>query len=263
MDIGPWIVPIVRSLALAAVTAGVGLFVIARIMRVLERILERSRVDKTLQPFLCSVLSVTLKVLLAISVIRILGIDTTSFVAVLAATGFAVGLAFQGSLSNFAGGVLLLTLRPFEVGNYVEAGGHAGTVQSIGILYTELATPNNVVIYMPNGSLANGSIVNYSARHTRRADFQFGVGYEQDTEHVKRVLREIADNHPRVLPDPEPFVRMSEHGDSSIVFTMRVWAESEHYWGMYFDIIEEVKKRFDQENISIPYPQRDLHIHRS
>lgn len=258
-----WVVPIVRSLALAAVTAGVGLFVIGRVVRILEKLLARSQVDQTLQPFLLSVCSVALRVLLAISVIRILGVDTTSFVAVIAAAGFAVGLAFQGSLSNFAGGVLLLTLRPFEAGQYVEAGGHAGTVQSIGLLYTELATPNNVVIYIPNGSLANSSIVNYSARGTRRADFQFGVGYEQDTEHVKRVLREIADRHPRVLEDPEPFVRMSEHGDSAIVFTMRVWAESEHYWGMYFDIIEEVKNRFDAEGISIPYPQRDLHIIRS
>jgi small conductance mechanosensitive channel len=252
--------PVIKSVALAILAVLIGLKVIHWITKTVEKIIERSSLDKTLKPFIVSLVNALLKVLLVISIISILGIDTTSFVAVIAAAGFAVGLAFQGSLSNFAGGVLLLALRPFKVGDYIEAGGFSGTVQAIQILYTELVTVDNKVVFIPNGSLSNASIVNYSVKNTRRVDFKFGVGYEADSSKVKDTLQAVAGNHPLVLNEPEPFVRMSEHGDSAIVFTVRVWVNAQDYWTVYFDLIETVKKRFDEEGISIPYPQMDVHL---
>jgi len=252
--------PILQNIALAILTLIIGLMVIKWITGRLTKVIEKTSLDTSLKPFIVSLTNVSLKVLLVISIIGILGINTTSFVAVIAAAGFAIGLAFQGSLSNFAGGVLLLTLRPFKVGDYIEANGFNGTVQVIQILYTELVTVDNKVIYIPNGSLSNASILNYSAKDTRRVDFNFRVGYEADSDKVTSVLKEIVGNHSQVLKDPEPFVRMSEHGDSCVVFTVRVWVNAEDYWTVYFDTIETVKKRFDEENISIPYPQMAVHL---
>lgn len=255
-------IPIIKNIALALLTLAVGLFAISRIGRGFKNTIDGSKLDPSLKPFMVSLIVGSLKVLLVISVINILGVDTTSFLAVLAAAGFAIGLAFQGSLSNFAGGVLLLTLRPLRVGDYVEANGFSGTVQAIQILYTELVTVDNKVIYIPNGNLSNSSIVNYSIKETRRVDFKFGVGYEADSDNVIKVLKEIVANHPLVLESPEPFVRMSEHGDSAVVFTVRVWTKAGDYWTVYFDVIETVKKRFDADQISIPYPQLDVHLKR-
>jgi len=252
--------PIIKNIALAILTIIVGLMVIKWITKHLEKYLVKLKMDTTLNPFIVSVANASLKVLLAISIIKVLGIDTTSFVAVIAAAGFAVGLAFQGSLSNFSGGVLLLTLRPFKVGDYIEADGRDGTVQAIQLLYTELITVDNKVIYIPNGSLSNTSITNYSAKETRRVDFKFSVGYEEDFNKVTDLLKDILDQNPQIFKDPEPFVRMSEHGDSAIIFTIRVWVNADDYWTVYFDTIETVKKRFDEEKISIPYPQMDVHI---
>ncbi|MDD2207146.1 MAG: mechanosensitive ion channel domain-containing protein [Aminobacterium sp.] len=254
------VMPIIKNIILALLTVLVGLKVIQWITKGAEKFVEKSSFDKTLKPFVVSLINALLKVLLVISVISILGIDTTSFVAVIAAAGFAVGLAFKGSLSNFAGGVLLLALRPFKVGDYIEASGFSGTVQAIQILYTELVSVDNKVIFIPNGSLSNSSIVNYSIKDTRRVDFKFGVGYESDTSMVKEVLKAVVGSHPLVLNDPEPFVRMSEHGDSAIVFAVRVWVKAQDYWTVYFDVVETVKKRFDEEGISIPYPQMDVHL---
>jgi len=252
--------PILQNIALAILTLIIGLMVIKWITGRLTKVIEKTSLDTSLKPFIVSLTNVSLKVLLVISIIGILGINTTSFVAVIAAAGFAIGLAFQGSLSNFAGGVLLLTLRPFKVGDYIEANGFNGTVQVIQILYTELVTVDNKVIYIPNGSLSNASILNYSAKDTRRVDLNFGVGYEVDTDKVANVLQEIVSNHSRALKEPEPFVRMSEHGDSAVVFTVRIWVKAEDYWTVYFDTIETVKKRFDEENISTPYPQMAVHL---
>ena len=253
-------IPIVTNIALAILTIVFGLMMIKWLTKNLEKYLARLKIDNTLNPFIVSVSNAALKVLLVISVIRVLGIDTSSLVAVIAAAGFAVGLAFQGSLSNFSGGVLLLTLRPFRVGDYVEASGHHGTVQAIQILYTELITIDNKVIYIPNGSLSNTSIINYTEKETRRVDLKFSVGYEEDFRKVITLLKEILNNHPLILKDPEPFVRMSEHGASAIVFTVRVWSNTNDYWTVYFDIMETVRQRFDEENISIPFPQMDVHI---
>jgi small conductance mechanosensitive channel len=254
------VIPFVKNVALAIVVLLVGLAVIRRIGGMVGKQVEKSKMDDTLKPFMMSLVEGILKVLLVISVIGILGVETSSFVAVLAAAGFAVGLAFQGSLSNFAGGVLLLIVRPIKVGDYIEANGFSGTVEAIHILNTTLKTPDNKVIYIPNGQLSNTSITNYSIKDTRRVDWTFGVGYEQDGDKVKSVLTDIVNSHPLVLKDPESFIRMSNHGDSAVDFTVRAWVNAADYWTVYFDIIETVKKRFDQEEISIPYPQMDIHM---
>jgi len=252
--------PIATSITLATLTVVFGLIIIRWITKKLEKYLGKLAIDTTLKPFVISIINVSFKVLLVITIIKVLGIDTTSFVAVIAAAGFAIGLAFQGSLSNFSGGVLLLTVRPFKVGDYVEADGHNGTVQAIQILYTELITVDNKIIYIPNGSLSNTSIINYTAKDTRRVDLKFSVGYEENFNKVTNILKEILDKHSLILKDPEPFARMSEHGDSAIVFTVRAWVNTKDYWTVHFDIIETVKIRFDEEEISIPYPQMDVHI---
>ena len=256
------VLPVLQNIALAILTLIIGLMIIKWITARITKSVDKTSLDGSLKPFICSLINISLKVLLVISIIGILGINTTSFVAVIAAAGFAIGLAFQGSLANFAGGILLLALRPFKVGDYIEANGYNGTVQAIQILCTELVTPDNKVIFIPNGSLSNASIVNYSVKDTRRVDLNFGVGYEVDTDKVANVLQEIVSNHSQALKEPEPFVRMSEHGDSAVVFTVRVWVKAEDYWTVYFDTIETVKKRFDEENISIPYPQMDVHLNK-
>lgn len=254
------VVPFVKSVALAIIVLLVGLAIIRKIAEFAGKQVERSKMDNTLKPFIMSLVSGILKVLLTISVVGILGVETSSFVAVLASAGFAVGLAFQGSLSNFAGGVLLLVVRPMNVGDYIEANGFSGTVEGIQMLNTTLRTPDNKVIYIPNGTLSNTSIVNYSVKETRRVDWVFGVGYEEDVDKVKNVLIDIVNAHPLILKDPEAFVRISNHGDSAVEFTVRAWVNAADYWDVHFDMIETVKKRFDQENISIPYPQMDIHM---
>lgn len=252
-------IEIAMPIILAIVTLIVGLALIRVFVRLLKNQIEKSKLDESLKPFLVSVLSVGMKILLVVSVIGILGIPVASFVAILGAAGLAVGLAFQGALSNLAGGVLLLTMRPFKVGDYIEGGGYSGTVKAIQILYTELITPDNKMIYVPNGVLSNAGIVNYSVHDTRRVDFTFGVGYEADNQLVLTTLKEIVTNHEAVLQDPEPFIRLSAHGDSAVEYVARVWVKSEDYWTVHYDVLEQVKTTFDDVGISIPYPQMDIH----
>jgi len=252
--------PVIKSIVFAIVVLIVGLLIIKWITKKVDRIIDKRELDATLKPFIKSVISGVLKALLVVAIISILGIETTSFVALFGAAGLAVGLAFQGSLSNFAGGVLILVTKPFKVGDYIEANGHSGTVEAIQILYTDLVTVDNKVIRIPNGSLSNASITNYSEKDTRRVDFQFGAGYEADPAKVVRVLTDIVANHPQALKEPEPFVRMSEHGDSAVIYTVRVWVKAADYWTVHFDVIEKVKQRFDEEGLSIPYPQMDVHV---
>lgn len=253
-------VELAMPVVFAVLTLVIGWTVIKGAVRLAGRQIEKSKLDESLKPFLISVISVGLKVMLVVTVISILGIPVASFVAILGAAGLAVGLAFQGALSNLAGGVLLLTMRPFKVGDYIEGGGYSGTVKAIQILYTELITPDNRMIYVPNGTMSNAGIVNYSVHDTRRVDFTFGVGYEADNTHVRDTLSEIIEAHSLVLKNPEPFIRMSAHGDSAVDYVVRVWVKAEDYWSVHFDIMESVKTRFDQEGISIPYPQMDVHM---
>ena len=189
------------------------------------------------------------------------GVEMTSFIAVLGAAGLAVGLALQGTLQNFAGGVIILLFKPYKVGDYIETQGYAGTVKEIQIFTTIMHTPDNKVIIIPNSPIATGSLINYSAQETRRVDFTFGIGYGDDIEKAKKVLNNILDKHEKVMKDPLPFVRVVELADSSVNFAVRAWAKSADYWDVYLDVTEAVKKSFDKEGISIPFPQSDVHIY--
>lgn len=256
--VGTFVTAFGMKILAAAAVWFVGLYAIRLVMGLVDRAMERRKTDETLNRFLHSFLRMALKILLFISVVSILGVPTASFIAVLGAAGLAVGFALQGSLSNFAGGVLILIFRPFKVGDYIEGGGHSGTVREIQILYTVLVTPDNKTVVIPNGSLSNSSVVNYSLNETRRVDFTFGVGYGADIAEVKRVIGQVAAAHELILQEPAPFVRLAEHGDSAIVFAVRVWVEKEDYWTVFFDLQEQVKEALDQNGIEIPYPHVDV-----
>ncbi|MBP3917230.1 MULTISPECIES: mechanosensitive ion channel domain-containing protein [unclassified Clostridium] len=231
-----------------------------KIVNIMSRTLEKRNVDATVRSFLDTFLEVVLKGIVIYVFLDQVGIKTTGIAALLASAGVAIGLALQGSLSNFAGGVIILLIRPFNVGDYIEGAGHTGTIEKIGMFYTHMTTVDNKLILVPNGNLANGSIVNYSAKELRRVDLTFGVGYEQDVLKVKRVLSNIVDAHELILKTPEPFIALSAHGDSAVNFVVRVWVNNSDYWKVHFDLLESVKVKFDEEEISIPYPQMDLHI---
>lgn len=248
------------KVVLAIITLLVGLSVIKAVVRYLGKRMDRKEVDPTLRPFLTGVASALLKVALLVSVAGIVGIQTTSFVAVLGAAGLAVGLALQGSLSNFAGGVLLLAFKPLKVGDYVEAQGFSGTVAEVGILNTVLKTPDNKTIIIPNGPLAGGPMVNYSLETNRRVDFVFGIGYGDDIAKARETILEQIKQDERIFDDPAPMVVLSELGDSSVNLTVRVWCKASDYFGVFFDLQENVKTAFDAKGISIPFPQRDVHL---
>ncbi|WP_423739258.1 mechanosensitive ion channel family protein [Clostridium saudiense] len=231
-----------------------------KIVNILNKALERRNVDVTIRSFLDTFLEVILKGLVVLVVLEYVGIKITGVAALVASAGVAIGLALQGSLSNFAGGLVILLIRPFNVGDYVEGAGHNGVIEKIGMFYTHMVSVDNKLILVPNGTLANGSIVNYSAKELRRVDLTFGVGYEQDILKVKRVLSNIVEAHDLILKTPEPFIALSNHGDSAINFVVRVWVNNSDYWKVHFDLLESVKVAFDNEDISIPYPQMDLHI---
>ncbi len=249
------------KLALAIVTLMVGLFLISTIMGTLKKRLAKNKAYASLSTFLVSVFSIILKVILLISVASMIGIETTSFVAILGAAGLAVGLALQGSLSNFAGGVLIILFRPYKVGDYIDAQGHSGTVSEIQIFNTILKTPDNITIIIPNGNLSNGSIINFSAETMRRVDWTFGIGYNDDIDKAKSAISSLISADSRIHITPEPFIAVSELGDSSVNFVVRVWCDSPNYWGIFFDMQENIKKAFDEQKISIPFPQRDVHVY--
>jgi len=236
----------------------VGAYAIKWLMKILNRILKKSDSDITLVKFVNSFVKIALKILLLVTIVIILGVPSTSFIAILGAAGLAVGLALQGSLSNFAGGVLILIFRPFNIGDYIEAGGFGGTVQAIQILYTVLLTPDNKRIVIPNGNLSNNSVINYSTEEIRRVDLKFGVSYDSDITKVKEVINQICENHELVLKEPEPFIRVISHGDSSVDFVVRPWVEKEDYWTVFYDMQEMVKEEFDKNGIEIPYPHMDV-----
>lgn len=239
----------------------VGLQVIRFLSKSFNKFLEKRGADASLSPFLKSLFHNLLLILLILSVLATLGVQMTSFVAIIGAAGLAVGLALQGTLQNFAGGVIILTIKPFKVGDYIEGGGHAGTVMEIQIFNTVLATPDNVQIVIPNGSLSNNSIKNYSANDNRRVDLVFGIGYGDDIKKAKEILENIVKSDERVLSEPEPTVTVASLGDSSVNFNVRPWVNRADYWPLYWDFQERVKLEFDKNGISIPFPQRDVHIY--
>ena len=250
------------KLALAIVTLVVGFIVINAFVKFLRKTMTKREVDPSLIPFTASLANVLLKAMVLISVASIVGIETTSFVAVLGAAGLAVGLALQGSLANFAGGVLILMFKPFKVGDVIEAQGFIGIVKGIQIFNTIMNTFDNKKIIIPNGAISSGSITNYSAEDIRRVDMEFGIGYGDDIKKAKEVLASLIAADDRVLSEPaEPFIALKELGESSVNFVVRVWANAADYWGIYFDMQEKVKLTFDKEGISIPFPQRDVHLY--
>lgn len=248
------------GVVLAIITLIVGWWLIKALNRLIKRSLVASAVDESLRTFLTSLSSILLKTLLVISVAGMIGIEMTSFIAVLGAAGLAVGMALSGTLQNFAGGVMILLFRPFRVGDYIEAHGFSGTVSEIQIFATVLKTPDNKKVIVPNAPLSTGALVVYSSEPTRRVDLTFGIGYEDDIDQAKKVILKIIAADRRVLQEPEPFLAVSELAESSVNLVVRVWVNTPDYWGVHFDLLEQVKKTFDEEGISIPFPQQEVNF---
>ena len=230
--------------------------------RLKKRLDKKEKIDKTLSRSLVYVGRIVVKILIVAGIIGYLGIDVSGISAVLASLGVGIGLAVNGTLSNFAGGMLLLITRPFKVDDFIEAAGYSGTVEEILIVNTKIRTPDNKVVYIPNGTLSTTSIVNYNEKQIRRLEFIFSISYSEDFEKAKGIILAICEAHGLVLKDPAPFVRVSKHNESSIDITTRVWVNCGDYWTVNFDILEAVKKAFDDNGIVIPFKQLDIHVKR-
>ena len=256
-----WAISSGVKLIIGTILIVIGFKIINKLLKRFVTLCEKRNVDMTIVRFTKSFISITSKGLL---VLIIAGgywdLKLSGLAAIFASAGVAIGLALQGSLSNFAGGFIILLLRPFKVGDYIQTGQFEGAVEQIGVFYTTLTTSDNKVVLIPNGALSNGSLINYSTKDTRGVDLKFSAGYECDILKVRRVLKDIVNSNKLVLDYPEPFVGLFEQGPNSLNFAVRVWVNTPDYWTVYFDLLEQVKIRFDEENISIPYPQMDLHV---
>lgn len=248
------------QLVLALIVLTIGLKFIGLLRNRLSSFLIKKEYDQALQSFLVSILDITSKVALFISVASMLGVQTTSFLAVLGSAGLAVGLALQGSLANFAGGVMLLIFKPFKAGHYIEAQGFQGTVKQLTIFHTVLTTPDNKRIVLPNGPLANGAITNFSAEDIRRVDMSFGISYSDNIGVAKDIILKTIKEDPRVLADPAPMTAVVSLGDSSVDLTARGWVKTGDFWPFYWDNMEKIKVALEEGGITIPFPQRDVHL---
>lgn len=244
----------------ALIVLGIGFPLANYISSMILKAMDKKAVDKSLNTFMKQMVSMILKILVAISAASVAGVATTSFVAILGAAGFAVGLAFQGSLSNFAGGVLLLVLRPYKVGDFIDASGAVGVVEEIGIVYTTISTPDNKVITVPNGALANSTITNFSTKKLRRVDLVIGTSYDVPVKKAVEAIESVIATHDLILKDPAPFVRLGAHNASSLDYTVRVWVKGADYWAVHFDLLEQIKNKFDEEDIEIPYNKLDVNL---
>ena len=249
------------SLFIALSILIIGRQVVKILIKVISTALERSNTEDTVRIFVTNLLNTLLMIVVFIAAINQLGIQTTSIIAVLGAAGLAIGLALQGSLSNFAAGILIVIYRPYKVGDYIQADNHLGTVDDIQIFSTVLKTPDNKLVVVPNGSIMNGSIVNFSNQDKRRVDIIASCSYEDDIDKVKSVLADILSKDDRILNEPKPRIAVSELADSSVNFIVRPWVMNSDYIDVYYSLLQEIKKRFDQEGIALPYPQTDVHIH--
>jgi small conductance mechanosensitive channel len=249
--IGAILVLLVGSWLIKALTKGFG------------NLLEKREIDDSLSPFLKGIVKGLLRILLVVSVLGMLGIEVTSFIAILGALGLAIGLALSGTLQNFAGGVILLIFKPFKVGDVIDAQGYTGKVSEIQIFNTILKTPDNKTIIIPNGGLSTSAMTNYSTEEKRRVDWTIGIGYGDDVSKAEQVINDLCAADSRILKDPEVFVAVSELADSSVNFTVRAWVKSDDYWGVYFDMNKKVYEVFDKEGLNIPYPQMDIHVHKN
>ncbi|WP_270593170.1 MULTISPECIES: mechanosensitive ion channel family protein [Butyricimonas] len=250
------------KILLAIVVFIVGRWIVRRLNKLLAKILEKRHVEASLSTFVKSLVNITLTLLLIIVVIGVLGIETSSFIALFASAGVAIGMALSGTLQNFAGGVMILLFKPFKVGDTIEAQGQSGTVREIQIFNTILATPDNKIIIIPNGGLSTGLMKNYSREATRRVDWEFGIAYGDDYTKAKAVIARLLDADGRVLKDPAYFIALTSLGESSVNIVVRAWVNAGDYWGVYFDMNEKVYKTFAEENLNIPFPQLDVHLHK-
>lgn len=248
------------KILLAIVVFLVGRWIVRRLNKLLAKILEKRHVEASLSTFVKSLVNITLTLLLIIVVIGVLGIETSSFIALFASAGVAIGMALSGTLQNFAGGVMILLFKPFKVGDTIEAQGQTGTVREIQIFNTILATPDNKIIIIPNGGLSTGLMKNYSKEATRRVDWEFGIAYGDDYTKAKAVIARLLDADGRVLKDPAYFIALTSLGESSVNIVVRAWVNAGDYWGVYFDMNEKVYKTFAEENLNIPFPQLDVHL---
>jgi len=255
------VIPYLLNLVLAIVVLIVGLWIIGKLMGTIRKSLTKREVDPSLVPFLSGIIKAVLVVMLLISIAGMVGIETTSFIAVLGAAGLAIGLALQGSLANFAGGVLILILKPFKVGDVIEAQGVIAGVTEIQIFHTVLKSYDNKTIIIPNGPLYNNTIINYSTEPTRKVEWVFGVGYDDDIDKVKQVIEEVVFSDERILDRDTPFIKLAEMADSSVNFKVRALCKQEDFWSLLFEKNEAIKKAFDANGITIPYPQVDAHLH--
>ncbi|MBN2745254.1 MAG: mechanosensitive ion channel [Bacteroidales bacterium] len=245
----------------AIVVLIIGLWIIKMINKSIRKVMLKSKMDDSLVPFLSGIIDGLMKALLIISVMSMVGIAMTSFVAILGAAGLAVGMALSGTLQNFAGGVMILIFKPYKAGDFIEAQGYTGTVKEIQIFNTIMVTVDNRKIIIPNGGLSGSSMINYSAMETRRVDLTFGVSYSDDIEKSRQVILDEINKLPYILNEPAPFVRVSALADSSVNFATRVWVNAADYWTCYHDLLENVKKAMDANGISIPFPQTDVHVY--
>ena len=238
----------------------VGLWISKLISKAFVKSLEKSRIDQSLVPFLSGLIGFALKALVVITVMGMVGVEMTSFVAIIGAAGLAVGLALSGTLQNFAGGVIILILKPFKIGDFIEAQGFTGKVKEITIFATMLNTVDNKLVIVPNGPLSTGALINYSAEELRRVDFTFGIAYGDDLPTFNKAIHDFIAADERILKDPAPFIGLAALADSSVNFTVRVWANTPDYWGVFFDMNEKVYTKFPEYNLNIPFPQLDVHV---
>lgn len=250
------------NLGKAIIIFYVGKLIVSLLMRAARKIMQAREVDKTLESFVLSLARMILMLFVIIASIGALGVETTSFAAVIAAAGLAIGLALQGSLSNFASGVLIVLFRPYKVGDFIEAAGISGVVEEVEILTTVFKTGDNKRVIVPNGQVMGSVITNYSANDTRRVDMVIGVGYDDDLDKVRATLEELIAADDRILADPAHKIAVSELADSSVNFIVRPWVNTADYWGVMFDLTEAIKKRFDKDGISFPFPQQDVHLYK-
>lgn len=248
------------KLLIALILLGIGIKLIKRCNKFIKNSPKLDKLDLGLRAFLASFSNIALYIVLIITIASVLGIPATSFITILASCGVAIGLALQGSLSNFAGGLMLLLFKPFKVGDYVQVADEEGKVLEISVVYTVILTVDNKRITIPNGTLTNEIIINYSAEELRRVDMTFTTSYDCDIAKTKSVITKVLKKHPLTLDDPEPLVRLSLHGDSALTYTARAWCKNDDYWDVKWDITEQVKEAFDKHGITIPYPQMDIHV---
>jgi small conductance mechanosensitive channel len=250
------------KLAAAIAVLIIGIWVIKLLVSLVEKITQKTNMDATLRPFIMSIIRIGLKVLLIVSVLGMVGVEMTSFVVILGAAGLAVGMALSGTLQNFAGGVMILLFKPFKVDDFIDAQGYMGVVSEIQIFNTVLKTPDNKTIIIPNGQLSTSSMTNFSVEPKRRVDWTVGIAYGNDVDKARKVINKLCAEDSRILKDPEVFIAVSELADSSVNFAVRAWVNAEDYWGVFFDMNENIYKTFAKEGLDIPFPQMDVHIHK-